>query len=783
MTLRRLREASVKIHLPSRESGVRWSFHQKALSLSGVVLTLLGPPTVCFADGGPVTPPLGAKALALFTYLVLEEGAHTREELAGLLWGDSLEVEARASLRQALKRLREALGEVVEADRRMVAVVEPVECDILDFRRAVEREPERAVTIEVPRFLQGFSIRHAPQFDEWAGATRGVLFRQYQQALGTLARAALAERRWRDAVKLADRWLDSDPLAEEPARLGIEARYLSGDRGAALAAFSDYRSNLFRETGCEPGRGLLALIRRVETDAVTGTSTPAAEEWNGPTPTFEASLIGREKEWASLLRSWNSARQGKGGIVLLEGEAGVGKSRLAEEFLRWVVADGGTVLHGRGYDARAGIPYGPMVEVLQEGLDAPGLTGTSPEWLTEVARLLPELRRRFSTLPEPSPPADSAEGWRLFEGVAQLLSSLASERPVLVSIDDLQWCDGDSCNLIRFLTRRLERVPVLWLGTFTLGELERDAPSARLCRVLRARAHAEPISIGPLSEEQLWRMMREMGHVSSPTGARRFASRVFRITGGNPFYAIELLKTMFGQGLLQVDEDTGEWIIPSGGLGQGREFPVSRTVHDVIAERIERMPEELQDVLITIAVAGAGCRPDVLSHVHGISRLHAAWVSDALAERRLVVEQGGVYRCAHPVIAHVVRDGLTDSRRREVNRVLAVVLELVTPPDELSSVAGEIARHADRGAEPALAYRFALIASDASVRRFAFEEALAWLDLAATSARSKAETDAVNRLTAEVLEVAGWSEAPAGSQRMPITRELVTEDLDLRVRG
>jgi hypothetical protein len=173
----------------------------------------------------------------------------------------------------------------------------------------------------------------------------------------------------------------------------------------------------------------------------------------------------------------------------------------------------------------------------------------------------------------------------------------------------------------------------------------------------------------------------------------------------------------------------------------------------------------------------------VLSHVHGISRLHAAWVSDALAERRLVVEQGGVYRCAHPVIAHVVRDGLTDSRRREVNRVLAVVLELVTPPDELSSVAGEIARHADRGAEPALAYRFALIASDASVRRFAFEEALAWLDLAATSARSKAETDAVNRLTAEVLEVAGWSEAPAGSRRVPITRELVTEDLDLRVRG
>ncbi|HEY7636081.1 MAG TPA: AAA family ATPase [Gemmatimonadales bacterium] len=728
-------------------------------------------------------PPLGAKALALLTYLVLEGRPHTREELAGLLWGDSPDAEARASLRQALKRLREALGGVVEADRRLVELAQPIDCEILEFRRTVDRDPERAVTIEVPRFLQGFAIRHAPQFDEWAGATRAVLFRQYQQALGTLARTALAERRWRDAVCLADRWLDSDPLAEEPARLGIEARYLSGDRGAALAAFSAYRSTLVRETGCEPGRSLLSLVRRVETDAATAASSPVAEEWNGPAPTFEASLIGREQEWASLVRSWNTARQGKGGVVLLEGEAGVGKSRLAEEFLRWVVADGGTVLRGRGYDARAGIPYGTMVEALQDGLDAPGLTGTSPEWLTEVARLLPELRRRFSTLPEPAPPADSAEGWRLFEGVAQVLLALAAERPVLLSIDDLQWCDSDSCNLIRFLTRRLERMPVLWLGTFTLGELERDAPSARLCRVLRARAHAEPISIGPLSEEQLWRLVREMGHVTSPTGARRFAKRVYRITGGNPFYAIELLKTMFGQGLLQVDEHSGEWTIPSAGLGQGREFPVSRTVHDVIAERIERLPEELRELLTTIAVAGVGCRPMLLSHVHGISRLHAAGVSDSLVERRLVMEQGGVYRCAHPVIAHVVRDGLTASMLREVSRTLALALELVTPPDEVSIIAGEIARHADRGGEPSLAYRFALIASDASVRRFAFEEALAWLDLAATSARTTAETDEVNRLTAEILEMAGWTEAPPGARRTPITRELVTEDLDLRVRG
>ncbi len=272
-------------------------------------------------------------------------------------------------------------------------------------------------------------------------------------------------------------------------------------------------------------------------------------------------------------------------------------------------------------------------------------------------------------------------------------------------------------------------MPILWLGTLTLGELERDAPAARLCRVLRAKAHVQPLSLGPLGEEQVWQLIREMGHVSTPTGARRFANRIYRITGGNAFYIIELLKTMFAQGLLAMDEHTGEWTVSPAALEVGREFPVSQTVHDVIAERVERLPDELREVLITVAVAGLGCRPSALSHVHGISRLHSAALGDALVERRLLVEQEGVYRCAHPVIAHVVRDGLSASRKREVHRMLALALELITPAGDLSNTAGEIARHADRGGEAGLAYKFALLASEAAVQRYAFAEALSWLDL------------------------------------------------------
>jgi DNA-binding SARP family transcriptional activator len=753
--------------------------------VSPAELTLIGSPSVCAPDGGRITPQPGAKALALLAYLTLEPRPHTREALADLLWGESAEMEARASLRQALKQLRTSLGDVVHCDRQLVELTERVECDVLEFLAKAERDPQAAAGIDIPRFLAGFSIRHAPQFDDWVADTRSALLRRYVSVLGTLARDALDQRRWREAIERADRWLACDRLSEEAARVAVEARYLAGDRGAALAKLANYRSALRQETGCEPSGALLGLGRRIEADTGAGRSPAGNEEWYPPNAFFEASLVGRTQEWSALVRAWKDAARGRRTIVLIEGEAGVGKTRMVAEFLRTVVAGGATVLKGRGYDATASMPFAPIVEVLRGALDAPGLAATDPEWLTEVARLLPELRQRFPGIAEPEPAADPTDAWRLYEGIAQLLASLAAERPLAISVDDLQWCDEDTCKLIQFLVRRLDRASILWLGAITLGELERDAPAARLCRTLRAKAEADTIALSSLGEDEVWRLVRELGHVSTPDGARRFARRIHRITGGNPFYIFELIKTMFAQGLLAADEQSGEWTASPTALEEGREFPLSRTVQDVVAERVDGLPEALGEVLATVAVAGgAGCRPEVLSHVHGISRLHAATVCDALAERRLLVEDAGVYRCLHPVIAHVVRGRLTATRRREEHRALALSLEAATPATEARRVAGEMARHAEQGGDRGIAYRSALLASEAALQRFAFAEALSWLDLASTVASDRTESDEVDRRTATLLETAGWSQVPAGRpHRPPATREIVSEDLDLPVRG
>src|SRR3954447_11422866 len=168
-----------------------------------LVLNLLGTPTLVTREGEPVTPTPGAKAMALLAYLVLERRPQSREALAGLLWGESPEIEARASLRQALKQLRDSLGDVVRADRSLVQLSVPVSCDVTDFRALLDDSPGEAVAFEIPRFLEGFSVRKAPLFDEWVAATRSLLLRQCHDALGRAGREAMAHWRWREAIEMA----------------------------------------------------------------------------------------------------------------------------------------------------------------------------------------------------------------------------------------------------------------------------------------------------------------------------------------------------------------------------------------------------------------------------------------------------------------------------------------------------------------------------------------------------------------------------------------------------
>src|SRR5438132_1628789 len=544
--------------------------------MSGLTLQLLGPPSASVSRAPPGPGMGAAKNLALLAYLALEPGSHSRESLAALLWGESPEQAARASLRQALRRLRAAVGDDLRIGHGTVELRGPVECDVTAFLATAHEHPERAAGFDVPRFLSGLSLRHARGFEEWADLKRRELLRRYEDVLRVTTRQAIADSRWRDAVSGADRWLACDPLSEEATRLAMEAHYLDGDCGAALGRFATYRARLAQDIGAQPA-----------------------------------------------------------------------------------------------------------VEALRGALAAPGLGGAAPEWLTEALRLVPELRQRFPTLPEPAAPADLSGRARLFEAVAQLVLAVAAERPSVLFIDDLHWCDGETCALLHFLTRRFQDSGVGCVATLTPGELERDAPAARLRRALRARPATTVVPVPPLTEDEVWRLIRELARIESPTGGLRFARRVHEVTDGNPFHVIEMLKTLFVQGMLTIEAPTGAWVVPpAASAADYRQLPMAETVRDAIAARVARLPYELRDLLATVAVSGRVAGTDLLSHVHGMSRLRAAALADALVERRLLLEEQGVYRCAHPVIAEVVRDLLTPARRRELHRAMALSLVTITASGE-----------------------------------------------------------------------------------------------------
>ena len=739
-------------------------------------LTLCGRVAVTCDGVPPARPPLAAKSIALLGYLALEPGPHSREQLTALLWGEYPEAKARASLRQALTHLREALPGVVHADRASITLGAPVECDVVTFLRLVKESPRAAAESSVSGFLEGLHLRHCPAFDEWADATRANLVRRQAEVLSAATREANATRQWNDAVRLAERWVAVAPLSAAATSALMEARFMSGDRSAALDAYATYRELLADETGRDPERSVMELADRIHATSGVASRRAATEDWYSAAPSFHGSLVGRSGEWAVLARAWKKAAAGEARVLLVEGDAGVGKTRLATDFLRWVAAEGGTVLHGRGDDVRGGVPFGAVLEALRSAIDAPGLAGTESQWLAEVARVVPELRSRFPAIGEPGP-ATTADGWRLIEGIAQILMALAEEAPVIVLIDDLQWCDADSCTLVHSLIRRLEATPILWCLTFSPGAVERDAPAARLARALRTFRHADVIGIKPLQEDDVWQLVRGLGRVSTPTGARRLAARLHEATAGYPFYIIELLKTLFAQGWLTVDSVSGEWIVRAHESGDGPAFTLAPSVHEAIAERIECLPDELSAVLITLAVSARGCRADVLSHVHGFSRLRAAAAGDSLVERQLALEEDGVYRCAHPVIARVVSDRLGAARRREVHRGLALSLEFTAgarPTDP-----GEIARHAEQGGEPAMAYRYAMLASEGCEQRFAYGEALTWADFAAGLTNDESEAQAVNRTTARLLDLAGRRDVPRYERTTTPVAQLAAADFDL----
>jgi DNA-binding SARP family transcriptional activator len=650
------------------------------------------------ADGArPAAPRLGGKAVALLVYLAMERGTHSRSAVASLLWSEHTDDHARTSLRQVLAQIRRAVGPVLREGGSGLAL----EADVVrDIDPLLDDSDTGGTELDVGHFLTELQVSGAPAFEEWAAITREKLRARAAGRLATAVAQLLARHDTVAALAAAERWSALVPLDDAPAIAAAHVFEQSGRPAEGLARLDAHGRRVQQEIGRAPGAALTTLAHRLRKLAVRETDWAAARDLapsasvrhNGASDEAgeaarriarllgEAPLQERESEWHVLADAWKAARDGAGAVVLIEGEHGVGTSRLLRDLGRWVAGTGGTVIQTTGLAADRSVPFGVLARLVHSAIDADGAGGTDGHWLAELARLEPAVHARFPGAP-PAPASSAVDGWRIFEALAQLLIVLVADGPVLVLLDDLPWCDEETAGLLQALIERTRNMPVLWCAAASVGVAGRDSAGVRLSRTLSGTLRARMVRPRRLGPGGVRGIIDALGNLhDGPRATSRASALVERVLAeseGLPLFAVALLRELYAAGTFTVT--AGTW---DAKLAVSDPLPVRLAdvgaVRWPIGARVERLAEDEHQVLMTIALADRACDVELLSLVNGISRLRAAVLCNSLRANGLLAEDGNAFRCSPRLVADVMRAEVGSVMRIETERAIASVLDART---------------------------------------------------------------------------------------------------------
>ena len=646
------------------------------------------------------------------------------------LWGDEPPPQAAASLQTYVSNLRRALepGRAARALSRVLVSQPPgyrlvVGAGDLDAARfaALAEEGHRLLGAGRPaaaaRVLrEGLGLWRGPALAEVADEA----FAQAERnRLEELRVAALEDRLAADldlgghaaAVAELEELVGRYRFRERLHGLLMLALYRSGRQAEALQAFADARRALADELGIDPGRWLRQLQTGIlaQDPGLDWTPPPAepgpAPEKPGPppgqaggpageaSPALAASFapspqaaadepVGRDDQLAALERVLADARGGRGWVVLVAGEPGIGKTRLAEEAARRAAAAGMQVAWGRcheGDGAPALWPWAQMVRQLAAGL-APGqlaaMLGVSA---ARLGPLLPDLAGRP---PSARPPVVDlgAARFQLNQAAAGLLRRLADARPLLVVIDDLNWADVPSLSLLAFLATELKDARLVVLGTYRDVEVVAGRPLADTLGALAREPVVERISLGGLDRDGVAALI---GRTIGATPAEALVDAVADRCGGNPFFITELLR------LLQSERRLAA---PDAAAAARRDIPAG--VRDVLRARLARLPAQTSTFLMVAAVVGRGFDLDLVEAVTGLDDEAALDAAEAALLAGLVIEDdraAGRYRFAHALVRETIYEDISRARRARLHA--RVVDALVAVRGAEPEPAAEMAYH------------------------------------------------------------------------------------------
>jgi DNA-binding SARP family transcriptional activator/tetratricopeptide (TPR) repeat protein len=626
-------------------------------------------------DDKPLTTVVHARQQALLAYLLLHRGApQSRHHLAFLFWPDTDETQALTNLRNLLHKLRRALPDsenFLQVGTQTIQWHPRVRCilDVTDFL-ALAQSPSQADLRQAVTFYRGDLLPSC--YDEWILPERERLQRVLFDILEKLVVQLESTRQYGEAIGYAQQLFRHDPLSEDTYRRLMQLHALNGDRASVMHVYHTCVTTLQRELRVEPGPPTQQLYERLlnfqplqSPRHVQATAIP---------------LVGREREWAQLREIWDKSAARRPHLILIKGEAGIGKTRLAEELAEWVSRQGFPSLTAHCYSAPGQLAYAPLVECLQNNPPK----RLDDIWLIELARLLPELLITHPQLPNPTPLTQDWQRLRLFKALTYAL--FMGQSSLLLHFEDLQWCDPDTLGWLHYVLQShmaansKERLLVV-ASVRTEETLSTPALESLLAELRRADQLTE-IELSPLNEATtLLLASRFAGHELDPA----VGSQLFQESEGNPLFVVEMVRA--GQAPMGAGVRDDSKAI----MQKVQSLPFK--VRQVIDARLGQLSPSAQDMVNVAASIGRAFTFDVLKHASRVDEETLMSDLDEMWRRRIIREQGAnAYDFSHQKIREVAYSAMSLTRRKMLHTRIAQAMEIVYGA-ALDSVSGQIAMH------------------------------------------------------------------------------------------
>jgi ABC-type oligopeptide transport system substrate-binding subunit/DNA-binding SARP family transcriptional activator len=670
------------------------------------------------------------RAQQLLAYLAAERTRpHQRLTLAALCWPEIDDVRARASLRVELHKIRRTLATVgLEAALRTddATVQLAAEAPIWLDSRAFQTEADaglfdeglspaeriahlvRAAALYQGEFLDG-------SYDEWVLAQRDRLGRRYEQVLTQLVRLHLAAGTTEQAIAYARLSLSRNPLDEVMHRALMQALAAAGQRSQALAQYRACAALLAEEFGVEPEAATEQLLAEIEATAERVERPERPPEAPGPLQIPQLPLVGRRDEQDLIAARLAGLQQGRGSFIVLVGDAGIGKTRLLQDARAAGARAGRPVLGAVCYEIERGMLLQPLLDALRRRSDL--LT-------TELARaplplrqlllgLFPELAA--AAVGEVSPFPASFDRGDQYQALARLLCDMAvAAGGLLLTVDDLQRADPGTIAVLHYLARQAVQLPLMIVAAVLEPAISTDV---RYLLAALAQQAGEICELQPLPAADVAGLIAEHSAVRRlpPTQQQRLAAQLNSVSGGNPFFVLELLRGLVEGGRLTdfaVDREQSE---PAGAILPG-------SLRDAIAQRLRPLAPTTRRLLNQASVIGPHFSWELLS---GVSDLDAdvllLGLEELLSRRILRSSDGESYEFAHELVREVVYQSLQPPRRRLLHATVARLRSRADDGSDLPAV--ELAYHLLRSDTPARAVPYLMRAADRAHRLGGFDQA------------------------------------------------------------